>query len=101
MKKIILSKEIGTNVVTRTSLDTLFSKLKKYKSKEIVVDFSKITFISRSGADEYIKLKKSIRKNIKEVNQSEEVKSMFAVISSSASSMEVYSQLPPVRINTI
>jgi len=101
MKKIILSKEIGTNVVTRTSLDTLFSKLKKYKSKEIVVDFSKITFISRSGADEYIKLKKSIRKNIKEVNQSEEVKSMFAVISGAGSTVEVYSQLPPVRINTI
>lgn len=101
MKRVVLSKEIGTNVITRNTLDRFFSKIKKYKSKEIVIDFSNINFISRSGADEYLKLKNSVRKKIKEVNQSEDVKAMFGVVSNKSRDIRVYNELPPVRISTI
>ena len=80
MKKIILVKELGSNIVTRHSLASLFSKIKKYKSKEIVVDFDKIDFISRSSADEYLKLKNSTKGIIKEINMSDEVRDMFNVV---------------------
>ncbi len=82
MKQIELFRELGSNVVTRHSLDTLFSKIKKYKSKELVVDFNKVNFVSRSGADEYLKLKNSTEKVITEINMSDEVKDMFKVVTS-------------------
>lgn len=100
MKKIILSKEIGTNVVTRNILDRFFSKLERYKSKEIVVDFSDIVFISRSSADEFIKLKNSTRKKIKEINQSENIKQMFEVVTNKIDAKQD-NQPIPVRICTI
>ena len=80
MKKIKLIRELGSNIVTRNSLDSLFSKIKKYKSKEIEIDFDKIDFISRSSADEYLKLKDVTRKIIKEVNMTDKVKDMFNVV---------------------
>ena len=82
MKKIKLIRELGSNIVTRNSLDSLFSKIKKYKSKEIEIDFDKIDFISRSSADEYLKLKDVTRKIITEVNMTDEVKDMFNVVTS-------------------
>ena len=82
MKQIKLVNIFGSNIVTRNSLDSLFSKIKKYKSKEIEIDFDKIDFISRSSADEYLKLKDVTRKIIKEVNMTDKVKDMFNVVTS-------------------
>lgn len=98
MKKIELFKELGSNVVTRNSLDSLFSKIKKYKSKEIVVDFNKVDFISRSGADEFLKLKSSTKKIIKEINMSDEVRDMFKVVTSPS---QVNFNMTSVKILTI
>ena len=100
MKEIILAKEIGSNLITRHSLDRLFSKLKKYKSKELIIDFDNIKFVSRSGADEYIKLKNIIRKNIKEINQSDDVKKMFEIVSNTKD-IRMYDKMMPVRISVI
>ncbi len=47
------------------------------KSKEIIMDFKKVEFISRSCADEYLKQKKVSKKKILEANMSFEVCSMF------------------------
>ena len=42
--------------------------------------FDKIDFISRSSADEYLKLKNSTKRIIKEINMSDEVRDMFNVV---------------------
>ena len=80
MKKIILSKEISSNLVTRNSLDRFFSKTNKYKDETITIDFDGITFISRSGTDEYLKLKSNSKKKLKEINRLPDVKKMFELV---------------------
>ena len=98
MKKIQLVRELGSNVVTRHSLDRLFSKIRKYKSKELLVDFNKVDFVSRSGADEYLKLKNSTNKVITEANMSDEVRDMFEVV---ASPDQIKFNMTPVKIVNI
>ena len=100
MKKIILSKEISTNLVTRDILDRFFSKLNKYKDTTINVDFQGITFVSRSGADEYLKLKSNSKKKLKEINQLPDVKKMFELVAKNKHS-KVEERLDPVPVCVI
>lgn len=79
MKKINLNKEIGNNIVTRSIIDLMFSRLKAIRDRDITIDFAKVEFISRSAAHEYLKLKSSVNKNIKEINKSKDVKEMFEI----------------------
>ena len=93
-----LFKELGSNVVTRNSLNSFFSKINKNKSKEITIDFNKVDFISRSGADEYLKLKNSSKKSIKEINMADEIKDMFELVTSPS---QIKVNMTPVKIVTI
>lgn len=77
MKKVLLSKVFGNNIFTRSSMAHFFEKL---KSSEIELDFSGVDFISRSCADEYIKKKNASKKEIIEVNMSDNISSMFDVV---------------------
>jgi len=83
--KIILSKsdKFGNQIVTRNSMKFFLDKLSSASSKEIVLDFKDISFISRSCADEYIKWKIvfSAKKRITEVNMNNEVRMMFKLVS--------------------
>ena len=100
MKQIVLSKEIGSNLVTRSSLDSLFTKINKFKERDVIVNFKDIEFISRSGADEYIKFRDSTKKKITEINQSREIKKMFQMVYKTKDKKIVYNKLepPPVII---
>jgi len=80
MASIQLSKILGNNIFTRRTISNFFEELNKRNDKEIEIDFSKVEFISRSCADEYIKKKKESNKKIVEVNMSENVCSMFNVV---------------------
>ena len=73
-------KEFGNNIFTRKTISSFFNRVNKLKEKEIVIDFKKIEFISRSCADEYLKLKKETKKLIIERNLSDEIKSMFKLV---------------------
>ena len=81
MKKIkLLSADFGNKIFTRSIISNFFDKLKNFKEKEIVLDFKDIDFVSRSCADEYLKLKEKISKKLVEENMSDAVCSMFKLV---------------------
>lgn len=80
-QKILLSREFGKNILIRNSMKSIFdNKINKTKSKEMIIDFKGISFISRSCASEYIKLIEETNKNLIEKNMSNEVRSMFNLV---------------------
>lgn len=79
-KKIYLSDYFGKMIITRNAVANFFSFLSRMQEKEIVLDFSEVEFISRSCADEYIKRKLISNKQIKEINISSNVSSMFLLV---------------------
>ncbi|MCK4552628.1 hypothetical protein KAT80_00295 [Candidatus Pacearchaeota archaeon] len=81
MKKIkLLSADFGNKIFTRSIISNFFDKLKNFKEKEIVLDFKDIDFVSRSCADEYLKLKEKTSKKLVEENMSDAVCSMFKLV---------------------
>lgn len=83
MKAILLIRELGKNLITRNSLQTIFNKIEKSKEKEITIDFKGVEFISRSSTDEYLKFKEETKKNLTEINQTNDVKKMFETVTKS------------------
>jgi len=60
-------------------MSEFFDFVNRSSEKNIILDFKDIYFISRSCADEYIKLKLNSKKELFEENLSEEVKQMFNI----------------------
>ena len=80
LKEIFLFNEFGHNIITRRCMQDFFEKISKHKEDKLVLNFSKIEFISRTCADEYIKSKNSSLKNITESNLNKNVSDMLSVI---------------------
>ncbi len=66
-----------SNLALRFWAEDLFNSLEKLREKKLVLDFSDIEFMSRSFANEYLKLKKLSYKQIIEKNMSENLKQML------------------------
>ncbi len=79
-KKISIFNKLGEGIFTRITMQDFLSKISKSKENKIVLDFSKVKFISRSCADEYVKFMQNTKKNIKAVNQSPEVRMMIKAV---------------------
>jgi len=79
-KTILLYKEFGDNIFTRQRIASFFDKIENFKEKEIIIDFKKIEFISRSCADEYLKRKEESDKILTERNMPQQVCTMFKVV---------------------
>ncbi len=75
-----LIKECGRNIVSRNAVVQVFDKIDKLANEDIIINFNKVSFISRSSAAEYIKRREQSNKNIIEKNMSAEVKSMFELV---------------------
>jgi len=67
-------------MVTRNAVISLFKILDDIPEKEIILDFNKIEFMSRSCTDEYIKRKFECWKKIKEINISQNIMAMFLLV---------------------
>mgnify|MGYP001561329916 CR=1 FL=1 len=80
IQKIKLSDYFGKMIITRNAVADFFSFLSQLSEKEIILDFKEIEFISRSCADEYIKRKLMSNKQIKEINISHNIYSMFLLV---------------------
>ncbi len=82
-KTVYLSNNFGNQIITRNSIRLFLDLLSNASNKELILDFKDISFISRSCADEYIKWKLSLsgKKNIIEINMSNEVRMMFKLVS--------------------
>lgn len=79
-KKFLLLDYFNKIIVTRNAVAEFFSLLSQIKEKEIVLDFKEIEFMSRSCADEYIKRKLSLHKQIIEINLSHNILAMFLLV---------------------
>ncbi len=80
MKIIKISEEVSNYLITRTDLKNLFDNIDRLSDEEIIIDFKDVSFISRSCADEYLKLKNKINKKIDESNLMSDVRIMFEVV---------------------
>ena len=80
--KIFLHDIFGNQMVTRNSIARFLDPLSRASSKEIILDFSDIHFISRSCADEYMKWRVNNldRIIVKEINMNERVSMMFKLV---------------------
>jgi hypothetical protein len=81
VQRIFLSDFFHNQIVTRQAMTEFFDYVSRTPEKVITLDFSKINFISRSCADEYIKRKLNSKKTIYEEKISQEVKRMFDIAS--------------------
>lgn len=79
-KRISLFEVFGNNIVTRNSVSSFFEEINNSKKAKVILDFSRITFISRSCADEYLKQRKESKKNIVEVNMPKNICDMFNLV---------------------
>jgi len=78
--RLLLSEHFGNKIFTRNIISNFFHELSKLKEDLIVFDFKDIDFISRSCADEYLKLKEKFPKKLVEENMSNAVCSMFKLV---------------------
>jgi len=72
--------KIDKYLVTRNNIKSLFELINNINDFEIVLDFKNVSFMSRSCADEYIKLKNNSNKNIKEENVNKDVDTILNLV---------------------
>ncbi len=77
MVKIKIYSRLGQNLVTRSSIEELFRFINALDELNIILDFEKVQFISRSCADEYIKQKNRTKKKINDINIGSNVEKML------------------------
>jgi len=78
--EISLFEVFGNNIITRNSMSSFFEEINSLNMDKIILDFKKITFISRSCADEYLKQRKASKKKIVDANMSENICEMFSLV---------------------
>jgi hypothetical protein len=79
-KKIRIGEVIAPKLGFRDSAVDFFKEIESISADEIEIDFTGVTFISRSFAHEYIMQKKRSNKEIKEINMSESIEKMFKIV---------------------
>jgi hypothetical protein len=74
---------IAKNLTLRESASRLFDILESYREQRLIIDFSRIEFMSRSFADEYLERKEKTSKAIEEKNLPKNVKQMLEIVETS------------------
>ena len=82
------------NLALRFWADDLFNSLEKLQETKLVLDFSGIEFMSRSFANEYLKLKKLSYKQITEKNMGENLKQMLKLAATTRVETREYQKIP-------
>lgn len=80
MKTITIKDKINPSLELNSVAVELLDEIDKDSDNDFILDFSGITFISRSFAQAYFSKKVTMDKNIEEVNLTGEVKDFFNVI---------------------
>lgn len=65
---VLMRREISRYLITETSCDHLFSKIKKLDDPDITLDFILVYYVSNAFMKGYIKNKNACTKNIREKN---------------------------------
>ncbi|MBZ2167038.1 hypothetical protein [Methanobacterium spitsbergense] len=83
INEIMISEKINPNLTIRGGAKIFFDYIKNIPGDDILINFEGSEFISRSFAQEYLKQKRLINKNIKQVNVPENINSMFKIVENS------------------
>ena len=102
VKIIRLDKIIAKDLTLRESADELFKVLNSSKENKIIVDFSKIEFMSRAFADEYLNEKQKTTKSITEKNLKTNVKKMLSIVKDSRKHKRILSfpNIHPIHLSS-
>jgi len=80
MYKISIAESISPRLGYRSSVAELFKSIEHIPNAGIEIDFKNTQYISRSFAHEYLKQKKSTKKDIKEINIPQGIAKMFQIV---------------------
>ncbi len=89
IRKVSVFDKLGERIFTRMTMQDFLSEISKLKEKKVILDFNKIKFISRSCTDEYVKFIQNTEKEIKSINQSQDVLMMIKVVERGLNSFSV------------
>lgn len=82
-KELIIVNEIHPNLGIKGGAQLFFDYIKSLPEHVILINFEGSEFMSRSFAQEYIKQRRSINKEIKEIKVPENIKSMLEIVEKS------------------
>ncbi|MBN2260683.1 MAG: DUF4325 domain-containing protein [Clostridiales bacterium] len=77
---ISIKESISPDLALRNSAENFFKKINQLASDRIIIDFTSVTSITRSFADEYLNQKKKTKKTIIDANVPEIIVKMFKVV---------------------
>ena len=79
--KIRVHDDLGSLLMLRRTVAPWFRRIARLEPNQVVLDFSKVQFMSRSFADEYLAAKKAIAKRIEERHVPLGVRQMLRIVS--------------------
>ncbi len=88
-RKVSIFEKLGERIFTRITMQDFLSEISKLKEKEVILDFNKVKFISRSCIDEYVRFIQNTEKKIKSINQSPDVCMMIKAVENGLDSLSV------------
>lgn len=78
--KLDIAKKVSEVLSLRDAADDFFDAIEKSSDASITVNFSNVSFMSRSFAHQYLTRKKQSAKKITETNLPENIRKMFDVV---------------------
>jgi len=84
--RIDVRRDVGSLLMLRSNVASLFRKIAKLDAPRVIVDFSGVEFMSRSFADEYLASKAASPKRIQDRNVPVEVRRMMDLVSNQLAS---------------
>lgn len=79
---IDMKERISANLSLRLYAEELFEDIESYTQNNIILDFTRVEFASRSFTQEFLYRMQHCSKSIKLIGQSNEVKKMFETVKS-------------------
>lgn len=89
--------ELGAMLMIRSSVPPLFRKISRIRASRVLLDFSRVEFMSRSFADEYLQAKAASKKRIDERHLPEEAARMLSIVAGQRLAARPRSAVPRQR----
>ncbi len=94
--KIDIANSISDLLATRQIITSLFETVNSLSPNQLILDFAKVKFISRSGADQLLKEIEKTNKEIKLLNMNEVVSKMFDAVKKTQTGKDRQLQEAPI-----
>lgn len=78
--EVVRMSSLGSTVMLRDSIDSLFDQLEAGHGRRVIFDFTEVEFMSRSSAHEYLIRKSRSRLSVSETGMGPEVAQMLDLV---------------------